>query len=251
MGITPAATIWAQQCIIINDPEPPPADPSKPYRHTECPGARMDGLDLKKADLSYANLAGAKFGEMVLDHTIFKRANLSGADMHNVIFKDVFLGAANMQFANLAGASMEDQGITTFLDTPIPFKLRDYFNLANHVNVSGTQLMPPDGVQVAVLPMARRSEGEFGVSGIRLVQQLTRHLPGPIPGTRLAACYLGSQKPQQLGRPIVWLEPARNPYYVHCTVNLIKQGRGSGEAYDFAWGELHVFVKRSGGGGAS
>lgn len=98
-------------------------------RDAFLPGAVMEGIDLSRADLRYANLedaclSGTNFARAYLSHANLAFANLRGADfsgatLHSTRFVDATLSNANLTRAALDGADFyraDLSGVTGLLD---------------------------------------------------------------------------------------------------------------------------------------
>jgi hypothetical protein len=211
LAVTPASA----EPIKPPTPEPSPEVPSceiveRPNRqhHTICPNADMTRQHLDGIDLSYAELAGARFGR-VLHGTNFYRADLSWAIMNEVTFDDVNLTGTNMDSAQLNEAVMT--GTTTFGRGRDP---------ANHANVSNTQLVPRSPVWL---------NGE--VTWDRLRAETTQ-----INGTRFGRCiWRSSQDPDRWALVAVPM-PTRDLYYTRCTVYGLNRS--------WAWGDFTIHMIR-------
>jgi uncharacterized protein YjbI with pentapeptide repeats len=94
---------------VIADPGPPealPADATPAQRFlaglsNDCPRCALGGADLRRRDLSDANLAGAD-----LTRAVLHRANLRNADFTGAILTEANLNAADLTLAKFVGARM-------------------------------------------------------------------------------------------------------------------------------------------------
>lgn len=80
-----------------------------PAYRTKCPGANLEGADLRgrfliMADLAGANLKGADLSDLNLWNTRLSKATLSGAKMARAFLTGADLRNANLQFADLRHA---------------------------------------------------------------------------------------------------------------------------------------------------
>ena len=97
-------------------------------RRSRLISAKLDGANLKLADLSYSHfrhgdLSGAGLGNTNLSHTTWIGASLEGADLGGANLDSADLGGANLGGAKLHGASLEgaDLGGAKFSeDTILP-----------------------------------------------------------------------------------------------------------------------------------
>lgn len=94
--------------VVSTTPEPPalPADATPAERFlaglsNDCPGCELGGADLRRRDLSDANLKGAD-----LTRAVLHRANLRNADFSGANLTEANLNAAELTLATFATARM-------------------------------------------------------------------------------------------------------------------------------------------------
>jgi uncharacterized protein YjbI with pentapeptide repeats len=130
-------------------------------RAMQCPGCDLRGVNLKRANLTGANLAGADLTGVNLHEAILREADLTGA-----ILDGANLNAADFRLATLAGASIQRALMyQTIFDGANLAEANLTESLAMHVSLSRTNLA---GAQMLAVDLRNARITDANLSGANL-----------------------------------------------------------------------------------